>query len=124
MKLAAELARAGRGAGAALIALDEPTTGLHAADVQVLLDAWDRLLDAGHTLLVVDNDLDVVRAADQVTDLGPGSGPRGGRVVAAGSPAADRRLPGLPHRGRAAPRSPPAPAAAPPGAGGRGRPWS
>jgi excinuclease ABC subunit A len=90
VKLAAELGGslpAGRGAGGALIALDEPTTGLHAADVQVLLDAWDRLLDAGHTLLVVDNDLDVVRAADQVTDLGPGSGPRGGRVVAAGSPA-------------------------------------
>jgi excinuclease ABC subunit A len=97
VKLAAELAgAAGRQprkreggparAGGALILLDEPSTGLHAADVAVLLDAWDRLLDEGHTLLVVDNDLDVLRAADQVIDLGPGSGPRGGRVVLAGTP--------------------------------------
>jgi excinuclease ABC subunit A len=86
VKLAAELARAG--AGPSLIALDEPATGLHAADVAVLLGAWDRLLAAGHTLLVVDNDQEVVRAADQVIDLGPGSGPRGGRVVVAGPPAA------------------------------------
>jgi len=85
VKLAAELARAA--AGPSLIALDEPTTGLHAADTAVLLAAWDRLLAAGHTLLVVDNDLDVWRAADQLIDLGPGSGPRGGRVVAAGAPA-------------------------------------
>jgi excinuclease ABC subunit A len=101
VKLATELARTGapgaRKAGArlpaagmpggALIALDEPTTGLHAADVAVLLRAWDSLMAAGHTLLVVDNDLDVVRAADRVIDLGPGSGPQGGRVVAAGTPA-------------------------------------
>jgi len=84
VKLATELARAG--SGPALIALDEPTTGLHAADVAVLLQAWDRLLDAGHTLLVVDHDLDVVRHADGVLDLGPGSGPEGGRLVVSGSP--------------------------------------
>ncbi|GLH74167.1 hypothetical protein GETHLI_26690 [Geothrix limicola] len=86
IKLATELAKAGR--GPALIALDEPTTGLHAADVAVLLKAWDRLLEAGHTLLVADHDLDVVRHADQVLDLGPGSGPEGGRLVACGTPDA------------------------------------
>ena len=86
VKLATELAR--RGSGAALVALDEPTTGLHAADVEVLLDSWDRLLAAGHTLLVVDNELAVVRHADHVVDLGPGSGPAGGLVVASGPPEA------------------------------------
>ncbi|NWJ41883.1 MAG: excinuclease ABC subunit UvrA [Geothrix sp.] len=84
VKLATELARTG--SGPALIALDEPTTGLHAADVAVLLQAWDRLLDAGHTLLVVDHDLDVVRHADRVLDLGPGSGPEGGRLLVCGVP--------------------------------------
>jgi len=83
VKLAAELAKAG--SGPALIALDEPTTGLHAEDIAVLLAAWDRLLDAGHTLLVVDHDLAVLRHADHITDLGPGSGPAGGRLVAAGT---------------------------------------
>jgi excinuclease ABC subunit A len=83
VKLATELAKTGT--GPALIALDEPTTGLHAVDVQVLLRAWDRLLDAGHTLLVVDNDLAVIRHADRILDLGPGSGPRGGRLVVCGS---------------------------------------
>lgn len=86
VKLATELARAG--SGAALIALDEPTTGLHSADVAVLLGAWDRLLQAGHTLLVVDNDPEVVGAADHVLLLGPGSGPEGGCLVAQGLPAA------------------------------------
>lgn len=81
VKLATELARAGK--GAALIVLDEPTTGLHAADVRVLLEAWDRLLEAGHTLLVADNDPLVRRAADQALFLGPGSGPEGGRLVTA-----------------------------------------
>jgi excinuclease ABC subunit A len=84
VKLATELAKTG--SGAALIVLDEPTTGLHAADVAVLLEAWDRLLEAGHTLLVADNDLAVVRHADQILDLGPGSGPEGGRLVVAGTP--------------------------------------
>ncbi|HLO68176.1 MAG TPA: hypothetical protein VK188_14220 [Holophaga sp.] len=85
VKLAAELARAGK--GGSLIVLDEPTTGLHAADTRVLLDAWDRLLDAGHTILAADNDPAVIRRADRVLDLGPGSGPRGGALVVAGTPA-------------------------------------
>jgi excinuclease ABC subunit A len=79
VKLATELARAAK--GASLIALDEPTTGLHAEDVHVLLEAWNRLIHAGHTLLVVDNDLDVVRAADHRLALGPGSGPAGGCLL-------------------------------------------
>jgi excinuclease ABC subunit A len=85
VKLATELAKTG--SGPALIALDEPTIGLHAVDVAMLLAAWDRLLEAGHTLWVADHDLAVVRHADQVLDLGPGSGPEGGRLVASGVPA-------------------------------------
>jgi excinuclease ABC subunit A len=83
VKLATELAKA---TNPALIALDEPSTGLHAVDVAVLLAAFNRLCKGGHTLLVVDHDLDLVRAADRITELGPGSGPEGGCVVAAGSP--------------------------------------
>lgn len=86
VKLATELARTNRGfALNALIVLDEPTTGLHAADVAVLGSAWDRLMEAGHTLLVADNDLDLLRHADHILDLGPGSGPAGGRLVASGT---------------------------------------
>ncbi|HEX9081351.1 MAG TPA: hypothetical protein VF768_03675, partial [Holophagaceae bacterium] len=88
VKLAAELAKAAE--GPALIVLDEPTTGLHAADVRTLLEAWNRLLDAGHTLLVADHDLDVIQKAHHIVDLGPGSGPEGGTVVAAGPPEALR----------------------------------
>jgi excinuclease ABC subunit A len=82
VKLATELAKA---TAEALVVLDEPTTGLHAADVAVLVSAFRNLCAAGHTLLVADHDLDLVRAADRVTELGPGSGPEGGRVVVAGS---------------------------------------
>jgi len=85
VKLATELVRAAK--DPAWILLDEPTCGLHAADTEVLLGAWDRLLAAGHTLLVADNDPQVILRADHVIDLGPGSGPRGGRVVVAGPPA-------------------------------------
>ncbi len=116
VKLATELAKTS--SGPALIALDEPTTGLHAADVGVLLEAWDRLLDAGHTLLVVDNDLDVVRQADHVLDLGPGSGPEGGRLVISGSPeevaACAESLTGAALREVPAPLQPAALAAEPP----------
>jgi len=82
VKLATELARA---TGPALVVLDEPTTGLHPADVAVLGAAFRRLCDAGHTLLVADHDLDLLRAADRVTEVGPGSGPEGGRVVTDGT---------------------------------------
>ena len=82
VKLATELAKA---TSPALVVLDEPTTGLHAADVTVLVAAFERLCAAGHTLLVADHDLGLVRAADRITELGPGSGPDGGRVVVAGT---------------------------------------
>ena len=82
IKLATELAKA---TSPALVVLDEPTTGLHAADVKVLVAALERLCAAGHTLLVADHDLVLVRAADRITELGPGSGPDGGRVVVAGT---------------------------------------
>jgi len=84
VKLATELARATL---PALVVLDEPTTGLHPADVAVLAAAFRRLCDAGHTLLVADHDLDLLRAADRVIEVGPGSGPEGGRVVAEGTAA-------------------------------------
>lgn len=71
--------------GQRCFALDEPTTGLHPADVQALLKVFDRLVAAGHLLLVVEHHLDVIRAADQILDLGPGAGPQGGQLVAWGS---------------------------------------
>ncbi|HRY43628.1 MAG TPA: ATP-binding cassette domain-containing protein [Thermoanaerobaculia bacterium] len=84
VKLATELAKA---TGPALFVLDEPTTGLHPADVAVLAAAFRHLCSARHTLLVADHDLDLLRAADHVTEIGPGSGPEGGRVVTEGTSA-------------------------------------
>src|SRR5438067_330814 len=69
-----------------LFLLDEPTTGLHTADVVRLLDCFDRLLEAGHSLIVVEHDLEVIKCADYVIDLGPGAGPEGGMAVAEGTP--------------------------------------
>jgi excinuclease ABC subunit A len=74
------------GADRALYVLDEPTTGLHPADIRVLLGCLDDLLDAGASVLVVEHNLDVIRCADFVVDLGPEGGPGGGRVVSAGPP--------------------------------------
>ncbi|MFG2602696.1 ABC transporter [Streptomyces sp. NPDC048514] len=84
IKLASELQRGRR--GHTLYLLDEPTTGLHPADVEVLMDRLDGLVDAGHTVVVVEHDMTVVAGADWVIDLGPGGGGRGGRIVAAGPP--------------------------------------
>jgi excinuclease ABC subunit A len=84
LKLAGHLASSRR--PRCLFLLDEPTTGLHPADVARLLDCFDRLLQTGHSLIVVEHDLDVIKCADWVIDLGPGAGAEGGRVVAEGTP--------------------------------------
>jgi len=89
VKLAKELAR--RDTGRTLYILDEPTTGLHFDDVRKLLHVLDRLVDAGNTVVVVEHNLDVIKCADHVIDLGPGAGPEGGRLVVAGPPEAVAR---------------------------------
>ncbi len=86
MKLSAELSR--RDTGRTLYLLDEPTTGLHFADVDRLLQVLLRLRDAGNSLIVIEHNLDVVKTADYIVDLGPEGGDGGGRVVACGSPEA------------------------------------
>jgi excinuclease ABC subunit A len=85
LRLARELAS--QRTGETLYVLDEPTSGLHASDVEVLLGVLRGLVERGDTVVVVEHDLDVVRAADHVIDLGPEGGPGGGRVVAVGTPA-------------------------------------
>jgi len=84
VKLAAELARPDT--GRTLYVLDEPTTGLHFADVHKLLDVLQRLVSLGNTVLVIEHNLDVIKSADFVIDLGPEGGAGGGRVVACGTP--------------------------------------
>jgi excinuclease ABC subunit A len=76
--------------------LDEPTTGLHPADVDRLLAQIDRLVDAGNTVIAVEHDMRVAAVADWIIDMGPGAGPQGGRIVVAGPPATVAR-----HRGSA-----------------------
>ncbi len=92
IKLATELQRTRR--GHTLYLLDEPTTGLHPADVEVLMRQLHGLVDAGHSVIVVEHDMDVVAGADWVIDLGPGGGADGGRIVAAGPPAEVARAAG------------------------------
>lgn len=84
LKLAGEM---GRGQGDSLFVFDEPTIGLHPLDVQTLLGVFRRLVANGATVVVIEHDLDVIRAADWVVDMGPGGGEAGGRIVAAGTPA-------------------------------------
>jgi excinuclease ABC subunit A len=85
IKLATELQRRAR--GATLYVLDEPTTGLHPADVDLLMTQLQRLVDGGHSVVLVEHDMRVVTASDWIVDMGPGAGARGGRVVVAGTPA-------------------------------------
>ena len=84
VKLATELARVST--GRTIYILDEPTTGLHAADVHKLIDVLQRLVDAGNTVLVIEHNLDVIKTADHIIDLGPEGGDGGGYVVASGTP--------------------------------------
>ena len=84
VKLATELSR--RATGRTLYILDEPTTGLHFADVEKLLEVLHRLVDAGNTVVVIEHNLDVVKTADHVIDLGPEGGKAGGEVIAEGTP--------------------------------------
>ncbi|TMC98463.1 MAG: excinuclease ABC subunit UvrA [Chloroflexi bacterium] len=111
VKLSTELSR--RDTGRTVYILDEPTTGLHFADVEKLLGVLHRLVDAGNTVIVIEHNLDVVKTADQVIDLGPLGGDRGGEVIATGTPeevaASPRSATGLHLR----PLLPPRPAAAP-----------
>ena len=84
MKLATELSR--RSTGNTFYILDEPTTGLHAEDVKKLLEVLQRLVDGGNTVLVIEHNLDVIKSADWIIDLGPEGGIGGGEIVAVGTP--------------------------------------
>jgi excinuclease ABC subunit A len=84
VKLSSELSK--RDTGRTLYILDEPTTGLHFEDVRLLLQVLHRLVDKGNTVLVIEHNLDVIKTADWLIDLGPEGGARGGAVIAAGTP--------------------------------------
>lgn len=87
LKLVNHLAQAGDHAGAPILFIfDEPTTGLHFDDVRVLLQVFQRLVDAGHSVLVIEHNVDVIKSADWIIDLGPEAGEEGGRIVAEGTP--------------------------------------
>jgi len=92
VKLARELSK--RGTGRTLYVLDEPTTGLHVDDIRRLLEVLNRLIDAGNTVVVIEHNLEVIKTADYIIDLGPEGGDGGGSVVAAGSPEEVARCPG------------------------------
>jgi excinuclease ABC subunit A len=84
VKLATELSKVST--GRTLYILDEPTTGLHTYDIEKLLQVLQRLVDAGNTVVVIEHNLDVIKQADWVLDLGPEGGDAGGEIVAAGTP--------------------------------------
>jgi excinuclease ABC subunit A len=82
-----------RGTGRTLYILDEPTTGLHFEDTRKLLDVLTKLVDQGNTIVVIEHNLDVIKSADYVIDLGPEGGAAGGRIIAAGTPEEVARTP-------------------------------
>ena len=84
VKLALELSK--RDTGRTLYILDEPTTGLHFADIQLLLDVIHKLRDAGNTIVIIEHNLDVIKTSDWVIDLGPEGGDGGGEIIAEGTP--------------------------------------
>ena len=84
IKLATELSK--RGTGKTIYILDEPTTGLHFADVHKLVDILKRLSEGGNTVIVIEHNLDVIKTADYIIDIGPEGGDRGGTVIAKGTP--------------------------------------
>ena len=84
IKLATELSK--RPTGKTLYILDEPTTGLHIADVHRLVDILQRLVDTGNTIVVIEHNLDLIKTADYIIDLGPEGGDNGGEIVATGTP--------------------------------------
>ena len=91
VKLATELSR--RSTGKTIYILDEPTTGLHSYDVQKLIEVLEKLVDAGNTVVVIEHNLDVLKTADWIIDLGPEGGDRGGTIVAAGTPETLAQIP-------------------------------
>ena len=92
IKLSTELSK--RSTGRTLYILDEPTTGLHFADIQKLLDMLSRLVDAGNSVVVIEHNLDVIKVADHIIDLGPEGGDNGGRIIAEGTPEKVARIEG------------------------------
>ncbi|HWV25523.1 MAG TPA: excinuclease ABC subunit UvrA, partial [Thermomicrobiales bacterium] len=84
VKLASELSR--RATGKTMYILDEPTTGLHFADIERLLQVLQRLTDTGNTVLVIEHNLDIIKSADWIIDMGPEGGKGGGQVIAEGTP--------------------------------------
>ena len=84
VKLSLELSR--RATGKTIYVLDEPTTGLHTADVHKLIGVLQRLVDAGNTIIVIEHNLDIVKVADYIIDIGPEGGDQGGEIVATGTP--------------------------------------
>ena len=84
MKLATELSK--RSTGRTIYVLDEPTTGLHTADVHKLIEVLQRFVDGGNTVLVIEHNLDVIKTADYILDLGPEGGAGGGKIIAKGTP--------------------------------------
>ena len=96
LKLSLELSR--RQQGQTLYILDEPTTGLHWVDIQRLMDLLFKLRDAGNTIVVIEHNLDVIRLADWIIDLGPGGGSDGGEIVYAGPPRRHREGTPFAHR--------------------------
>jgi excinuclease ABC subunit A len=92
VKLASELCKVAT--GRTIYILDEPTTGLHFADIQRLLEVLTRLVDTGNTVVVIEHNLDVIKVADQIIDLGPEGGDEGGRLIATGTPEQVARVAG------------------------------